>query len=332
MSAVVRSVARIAESVIVFRWLKQLASVAVVAASIVFLVLALHSSWGNVAKMISNRQLLLLATGLSLVYGLSLFILFASWFYTLRENSPVRVPARAGAYVYAVSSVAKYLPGNVFHFAGRQILGARLGWSHSAIARATLLEVAATLSGVVIIILVVGLSSHGDALARGIFGDGSLLVRHWRSALGALLIGGMAVFVIMWRTRISKHLFGVSAKTVLVVLCLVTAFFALYALLAVILSDALPVAVEPPPWATVVIAYLLAWLAGFVVPGAPGGLGVRESVLVFLLSGSAHDADAIALTLGLGMRLVNTLGDALSAGLAYVLGRAPHASLAAVSG
>lgn len=316
----------------VFRLLKRLAGVAVFAASVVFLFLALRSSWGDIAKLASDTHLLLLAMGLSLAYGLALFILFGSWFYTLRENSPARVPARAGAYVYALSNLAKYLPGNVFHFASRQILGARLGWSHAAIARATLLEIVAIVTGVCLIILVVGLSSSGDASARMIFGDDSPLIRYWRNAAVALLIAGAVTFVIMSWMRLPERLFGVSAKAIVVVLCLVTAFFALYALLAIVFVHGLPTASTAPPWAMLVIAYLLAWLAGFVVPGAPGGLGVRESVLVLLLSVSPHDSEAVALALGLGMRFVSTLGDAISAGLAYLLGRGPSATLAAASG
>lgn len=109
------------------RLLKTVAGVTVLAGSIAFLLLALHSSWGSISGMLGDVRLLLLALGLSLVYVLGLYIVFTSWFYTLRLNSPAKVDFRTGAYVYAVSNVAKYLPGNVFHFAGRQILGARLG-------------------------------------------------------------------------------------------------------------------------------------------------------------------------------------------------------------
>lgn len=319
-------------TVTTLRVLKRLASVAVVVGSIVFLVLALRSSWSDIERMVSDTRVLFLATGLSLAYGLLIFILFGSWFYTLRQNSPARVSVRAGAYVYAVSNIAKYLPGNVFHFAGRQILGARVGWSHYAIAQATLLEIAAMVTGLCVIILVVGLSSSGDALARTMFGDGSLLVSHWRNIVIALLICGAGALVILSRVRILERIFGVSPRAFLIVLCLDTAFFALYALLAVIFASQLPVASEASSWATVIIAYLLAWLAGFVVLGAPAGLGVREAVLVLLLSGTAGDGNATALGLGLGMRFVNTLGDALSAGLAYALGRSPIMSFAAASG
>jgi uncharacterized membrane protein YbhN (UPF0104 family) len=69
------------------------------------------------------------------------------------------------------------------------------------------------------------------------------------------------------------------------------------------------------------MAYLRAWLTGFAVPGAPGGLGVRESVLVLLLSGADDAMAAPALGLGLGMRLVSTLGDVICAASVLAIAR-----------
>lgn len=54
-----------------------------------------------------------------------------------------------------------------------------------------------------------------------------------------------------------------------------------------------------------------AWLAGFVMPGAPAGLGVREVVLTVLLVPTVG-ADAAAVALAL--RLAGVLADALAAG------------------
>jgi len=34
----------------------------------------------------------------------------------------------------------------------------------------------------------------------------------------------------------------------------------------------------------IIVAYNLAWLIGFLTPGAPGGIGVKEIVLLFFLS------------------------------------------------
>lgn len=56
-------------------------------------------------------------------------------------------------------------------------------------------------------------------------------------------------------------------------------------------------------------AFALSWVIGFVVPGAPGGLGVREAALIFLLDGVL--AKETVLAIALMSRLSMTLADAL---------------------
>lgn len=59
--------------------------------------------------------------------------------------------------------------------------------------------------------------------------------------------------------------------------------------------------------------FLLAWTAGLVVPGAPGGLGVFEAVLLLRLSVALPQASLLAVALS--YRLVVTLADVLAASL-----------------
>jgi uncharacterized membrane protein YbhN (UPF0104 family) len=67
-------------------------------------------------------------------------------------------------------------------------------------------------------------------------------------------------------------------------------------------------------WSTWLAAFALAWTVGLVVPGAPGGLGVFEAVLLLRLGGSL--ATAPLLSVALSYRLVVTLADLLAALLA----------------
>ena len=55
-------------------------------------------------------------------------------------------------------------------------------------------------------------------------------------------------------------------------------------------------------------AYAAAWVLGFIMPGAPGGLGVREAVLLAAFDPIYGSGVAVGLTLS--PRLVTTLGDA----------------------
>jgi hypothetical protein len=56
-------------------------------------------------------------------------------------------------------------------------------------------------------------------------------------------------------------------------------------------------------------AYAIAWLVGFAVPGASGGLGVREAVFLLLLE--QGPASAMGLQVAVSTRVITTLGDLL---------------------
>jgi uncharacterized membrane protein YbhN (UPF0104 family) len=79
-----------------------------------------------------------------------------------------------------------------------------------------------------------------------------------------------------------------------------------------------------PGLAHVLGAYTLAWVAGYVVVFAPGGLGVREAVFVWLLSGSV--GQSAALSVAVASRVVTLLADVLmgTTGAALLWRRTPH--------
>ena len=56
--------------------------------------------------------------------------------------------------------------------------------------------------------------------------------------------------------------------------------------------------------------FAVAWVAGYLTPGAPGGLGVREAMMVLLLSPVVGSGAAVGL--GITMRITTTLGDAVA--------------------
>jgi hypothetical protein len=64
-------------------------------------------------------------------------------------------------------------------------------------------------------------------------------------------------------------------------------------------------------WGGWLAGFALAWTAGLVVPGAPGGLGVFEAVLLLRLAAVVPEAPLLAVVIS--YRLVSTLADLLAA-------------------
>lgn len=69
-------------------------------------------------------------------------------------------------------------------------------------------------------------------------------------------------------------------------------------------------------WGSWLAGFALAWTAGLVVPGAPGGLGVFEAVLLLRLSVAVPEAPLLALAIS--YRLITAMADLLGAGTAQV--------------
>jgi hypothetical protein len=67
-------------------------------------------------------------------------------------------------------------------------------------------------------------------------------------------------------------------------------------------------------WTGWLAGFALAWTAGLVVPGAPGGLGVFEAVLLLRLGMAVPEAQLLAVAIS--YRAVVTLGDLLADGVA----------------
>ena len=96
-------------------------------------------------------------------------------------------------------------------------------------------------------------------------------------------------------------------------------FLTLSGVLFVALVNLVSVGIDPSAAIVfpVIGAYVLAWLAGLVTPGAPAGIGVREMVLLILLNGLVSQAELLlAVLLG---RLVTVGGDMVFLGIALAM-------------
>ncbi|QUL36434.1 hypothetical protein [Erythrobacter sp. JK5] len=222
-----------------------------------------------VERLSPAAWLVTIATGLA--YGAALALLAAGW---------AAMAARKGALdlanvlaIYGPAVVAKYIPGSVFQYGSRQLTGAEFGLEQKPMVRASLAEA--------------GLHIPAALLCAAI-----LLVGGGAPALGLLAAGGLAVGFVagapLWRAAGFQ-------------LC----FFALFALLAVALAALAVSAGDPERLAAM---FMLAWVAGFLVPVAPGGIGVRETALLALAV--PDESAAIVAAFALLTRLATTIGDA----------------------
>ena len=228
----------------------------------------------------------------TLIYGLAGFLLAEAW-RQLLSGEPTARPASRYHAVYGRTQIAKYLPGNLFHFAGRQWLGRGLGHTQTTLALASVAET----------VLLVAVAS---ALALPLAGE-----RLGGLPAAALLLGlALIVAALLWR-RLPPAL-RLSRASLLYAMFFMVAGGILW-LLVLSLDGGQG---TPGPWIDV-SALALAWIAGFATPGAAAGIGVREAVLIMLLDDRL--GSEVSLTVALALRLVTTCGDVIFFALALVL-------------
>ena len=74
--------------------------------------------------------------------GALLLLLVGGFALILAGTGVQNVTFRDVLDVYGRSGIAKYLPGNVFHYVGRNVLARRFKWSQIAVAVSSALEIA----------------------------------------------------------------------------------------------------------------------------------------------------------------------------------------------
>jgi len=188
------------------------------------------------------------------------------WPYLLRRlGTPAPI---SWVTLFFKSQLGKYLPGSVWQYAGRVGLARSRGVPVQRAVASIAAEVvcsaiaAATASSLVL----------NSVVAAGVFGGlAGLLaltfgVRNKLAVLEAAP-GAVILYLLVW--CIYGVAFWMTGRALF----------------------AIPVA-DLPHYIGV---FAIAWLAGLVAVFAPGGIGVREAVIVALLSGRLHQADAIVL-------------------------------------
>ena len=274
------------------------ASWLLVAAASAFLVVVARRHWNEIARITLGPEQWSAIAALALAYGLSLLLLAAAWHAILKAARARPLAPAHSMRIHASAQLAKYVPGNVFHLVGRHILHRAAGMDDRRLAAAALVEVLLMLAAALLV---------ATACLAIEPPPGS---EQWRWLL--LPVGFAAALVGL---GIARKLARGEIAPFAIAFALHLAFFTMMgAVLAAIL------AILGQPWSlSVAGGGIAAWIAGFVTPGAPGGLGVREAVMV--LAGG-HVARPDVLIVGAGLfRLVTFGGDLVCFAAGWLLFR-----------
>lgn len=237
----------------------------------------------------------------AVAYALAMGFPALAWWRIVAGLAPTAPPAAATLGTYAASQYGKYLPGNVAHYALRHVRSRRYDIPHASLALASILEAALLVLGALAVVVSAGVR---PAVVAELV-DPRIAVAGVMIALVALAIALRVVRRLGWFERM--HVPMPALPMMFAALACYVAFFLACAALVAALAHAL--GYPPVSFALIAAASAASWLAGFVVIGAPAGLGVREAAFV-ALAGPALGEDRALLLIGF-FRVVTFLGDTL---------------------
>jgi uncharacterized membrane protein YbhN (UPF0104 family) len=297
---------------------------AILGGTLFFLAQTLKSHWQDVAAIridMSGWACLAIALGTTLLAHI-----WSGWVWSwiLRE---LNQPASGvwGVLIYLKTNIAKYLPGNVWHFYGRVWAAKSAGLSGQAATVSVLLEPLLMAASALLVALLSGQRTNWilQVLSLvGVLGIVHPISLNWLLAYVGKLKGTLAGDrETASPTSATGFQSQVTSETVrlrrypLIPLVGELMFLALRStgFLWVVLALGSMEATDVP---ILVSAFSFAWLLGLVVPGAPGGIGVFEATAVALLDGQ-YSAGFVLTSVAL-YRLVSTLAEAGGAGLAWL--------------
>jgi uncharacterized membrane protein YbhN (UPF0104 family) len=266
-----------------FHWLGSILAIA----GIVFVAIRLYGYSSQLDLTLFDSFTGSIIIGFVLVYCLANIVLAIAWWNLLIYFGVTR--SRLWAIrIYGLTQLAKYVPGNIMHLASRQALGLAAGVKNWPLAKASIWELG--------LISIVG--SFFAILPLPLFFQAFTIPVASVSFVCTLLVV-MAVLNRYVSLNITRA-FGWYVVFLTIAGLLFVGLLELFTVKnSISASQLLPYCG----------AFVVAWLAGFITPGAPAGIGVREVVLMVLLKGLVDEADLLVAVLM--SRVVTVAGDVL---------------------
>lgn len=261
-----------------------------------------------------------ISIALSLVHG-GLLLIVA---YVFANNllSYARVPRsihnlKVVSNKYVLANVGKYIPGNVVHYVGRNGMLKAVGFGHKLIAFCSFQEVA--MFGITSMVLALAYSSPLVInQLRNYFDITQVII----IILVVLIFCLISAFILTSKYKdklqeIYRNYQEFITKEVFKSLTISFVLYAIYMLavgfmLLLVYKIIFDLSFSPQESMEIIGGFIIGYFVGMVAPGVPGGIGVRELVIIGVLTPLGNQEILFA---GLIIhRLITIAGDVISIG------------------
>ncbi|MDA2936693.1 YbhN family protein [Acidobacteria bacterium AH-259-A15] len=271
------------------RWLLRGVTVVFIGVASYFIAVRVRANWDEIARFQFTVQPIWL--GCSLVILCLAFLWFAFGWEQILRRMRYRFSLLAVLHIWYKAQLGKYVPGFLWHVVGRAHWGRAIGlpWPvavSSTVLEAILMIIGAAVVSSTVLPVYIQISWFGD-ITRYVF----------------LLPIALIFFLHPAVLNRGLRLVHPSAEGLDLCYSDILYLLAVYVMRWVLAGTAfilLVQAVYPLPlgeWPFLAASFALAWAVGFITVFAPGGIGVREVVLVALLETVMPTATAVIVAL-----------------------------------
>ncbi len=249
--------------------------------AIAFVSEQLYESWQKIAEFEFNQKILGVLFASAIIYAVSGFLLSSAWNQILFSLHPHTLNKKIIQSIYAKSILAKYIPGNVLQIAGRHVMTYQLGIPHQPLAYASLLEIFGLVSAAASISLI----------GSSVFGLTTNLINLQQVSLIIVIFIPVLALLFLLIQRYAKvkkpelaKIFSIKFYLNLLIIYLkYIVFFLCAGSILVILVYYFDGMFSEYQTAALFVCFSISWLAGFITPGAPSGIGIRETLLILFI-------------------------------------------------
>lgn len=220
------------------------------------------------------------------------------------------------AATYCKSNVLKYLPGNVMQYVGRNELAVKEDMSHGQVALATFLEIGITFASAVLVSIVFSWSYAVEWVSKYVHVNLGIVL--------LLIIGGIVLSIIIFKffgNQILNYVKEILTWKNIVIIILMVLYFSFFSILNGLLYyyilSLIGIYLEFKYYVIGIGLCSMSFVLGYVTPGVPGGIGIREAVLVYFFSSFMQESQLLMGTLL--FRLVSIIGDFVALGIALIM-------------
>lgn len=244
----------------------------------IFIVLKLKSFNLDIKEYMSQDNIIGIATAIALLM-FSTFSLSLGWRKILEQLTNRNLPKKEIENIYIKTNLSKYIPGNVMQFVGRNLLAKEYDIPQDTVALSTMYEIGLLgLIGGSIILLSGQLKIIIDIISLKYF----LLI--------IVVVGILGICCLFFKLndKVNTYLRNVNYRNIGLCIKKVAIYYMTGLILmglsfVIVLYTFHSGEIKLSNIFIFVGAFIVAWFIGFITPGVPGGIGVREAILMIYL-------------------------------------------------